>query len=531
VSNMFRLTEEEEAQATPLLTTITVNGGELSWQVAAAQDALLRHAQRHPIYQRSGRLVRPVCEEVDAAKGRKTKVCQLIPSDQTHMRLVLSRVAGWEKYDKRAKEAFPIDPPKDVAASILSAVGEWPFPAVFGVISTPTMRPDGSILLSTGYDAKTGLLLVEPPAMPPLIPLPTKDDAIAALAILKDLLVEFPFVDKVSRAVALSGIITAVVRGAFSNTPMHTARASTPGTGKSYLWDIVAAIVIGQAMPVLSAGESRAELEKRIAAALYKAQPLISLDNLTGELDSEFLCQVIERPNVETRELGKTFNFPINTRGNCMFATGNNFTLVDDLCRRALTCNLDAGVERPELRQFKFDPVGKVLADRGKYIRAALTICVAYATVGRPDLKPKLASFEGWSDAVRSALTWLGEDDPVLSMEQSRAEDPTRIEHETMLDEWSREIGEGAGNRIKLDAALAVALSKREENGELQPTHPDFYNVLMDIAYRQHKRRIEPDALTLSAWMRTKKGRVCGGKRFMNTADGKKTYWWVETCK
>lgn len=533
MSNMFRLTEEDEAQAVPLLPTIVVNPGELSWQVGAAQDALIKAADSEPVYQRSGRLVRPVIEELDATRNRKTKICQLVPIDPTFMRVILSRVAGWERHDRRANENFATDPPNIVAMGLLSSVGEWKFAAVQGVISTPTMRPDGSLLLSAGFDAKTGLLLVEPPPMPPLIALPTKDDAIAALRLLKELLVEFPFVDDVSRAVALSGLITPVVRGAFSNAPMHTARASTPGTGKSYLWDTVAAIVIGQPMPVLSAGESRAELEKRIASALYKAQPLISLDNLTGELNSDFLCQVIERPNVETRELGKTFNFPVNTRGNSMFATGNNFTLVDDLTRRSLTAGLDARMERPELRQFKFDPVARVLANRGEYIRAALTICSAYVVAGRPNPAPKLASFESWSDTVRSPLMWLGEEDSVKSMEQARAEDPTLIELSTMLEEWSRLFGIGGENRLKLEAVLATALSKDKENegSELEPRHPDFYGVLVDIAFRNHGRRAEPDARTLASWLRNKKGRVVGGKRFMNEAHGRHALWWVEECK
>ena len=58
-----------------------------------------------------------------------------------------------------------------------------------------------------------------------------------------------------------------------------------------------------------------------------------------------------------------------------------------------------------------------VLADRGKYIAACLTICRAYIAAGRPDKLPKLASFGDWSDTVRSALVWLGEADPVKSMD------------------------------------------------------------------------------------------------------------------
>ena len=50
-------------------------------------------------------------------------------------------------------------------------------------------------------------------------------------------------------------------------------------------------------------------------------------------------------------------------------------------------------MERPELRQFHGDPVATVLADRGPYIAAVLTIVRAYLAAGCPGLLPPLASF------------------------------------------------------------------------------------------------------------------------------------------
>ena len=111
---------------------------------------------------------------------------------------------------------------------------------------------------------------------------------------------------------------------------------------------------------------------------------MISIDNINGELGGDALCQIIERPVVDIRILGRSESVRIEARGTCLFATGNNFTIVGDVCRRAITTNLDPEVERPELRQFDFDPVERVLANRGEYIAAALTICRAYIVAGRP---------------------------------------------------------------------------------------------------------------------------------------------------
>jgi putative DNA primase/helicase len=102
---------------------------------------------------------------------------------------------------------------------------------------------------------------------------------------------------------------------------------------------------------------------------------------------------------------------------------------------------LDAMKERPEQRVFRQRPTDMVLADRGKYIAACLTIVRAYVTAGYPGKLPPLASFEGWSDNVRSALCWLGCADPVDSLELARAEDPDQLQREGMITARKDAIG------------------------------------------------------------------------------------------
>ena len=390
---------------------IQIEDGELSSLATQGEELLI--AAGVQIYQRGGKLVRPIIEVVDATRGRQTRVVQLKILDDVYLRDLLCRYARWEKYNVRSKKPVPVNPPSEIAQTILARTGDWRFPAIAGVISAPTMRPDGSLLIEPGYDETTRLLLVEPPAMPEIPNNPTRDDALQALKLLEALLTGFPFSDETAKSCALSAMITPVVRGAFPVTPMHASRAPAAASGKSFLWDVCAAIAIGQPMPVISTGGSPEETEKRLGSAFLAGQPLISIDNINGELGGDALCQLIERPTVDVRVLGRSESVRIEARGTSLFATGNNFVIVGDVCRRTVTTNLDPGVERPELRQFDFDPVDRVLADRGKYIVAALTICRAYCVAGRPNRAPKLASFEGWSDTVRSALMWLGKKDPV----------------------------------------------------------------------------------------------------------------------
>jgi hypothetical protein len=351
--------DDDDVGATPApRPVIRIERGNLHGQATEGERALI--AAGVPFYAHADELQKPIVDEVEATKGRKTKVARLASVGPDMLRDYLSRSVRWERYDERKKCLVPADPPRDVAAIILSREGEWQFPPTVGVITTPTLRPDGTILSQPGYDPATRLILMHPPALPVIPENPTRDDAAAALRLLDGLLDEFPFVDAASRSVALSELITPVVRGAMSVAPLHCNRAPTPGSGKSFLLDIASAISTGQPCPVISAGTDEFETEKRLGAALLKGQALIAIDNLNGELRGDALCQMIERPIVDVRILGLSRSVRIESRAT-LFATGNNIVPVGDVVRRVITSSLDSDLERPELRQFKGNPLDMVL--------------------------------------------------------------------------------------------------------------------------------------------------------------------------
>ncbi len=153
-------------------------------------------------------------------------------------------------------------------------------------------------------------------------------------------------------------------------------------------------------------------------------------------------------------------------------------------------------MEKPELRTFEGNPMRDILADRGKYIAAALTICRAYIVAGRPERRTQLASFNEWSDTVRSALVWLGEADPVDSMDTSRAEDPEKIALVTMLTEWKSTLGAGE----KKGVALRVVIDHASRIRSIDPItkaveyeHPGLRSaVLAVMPASQPDRRRRP---------------------------------------
>ena len=430
-------------------------------EIATEAEAALIDAKAY-LFVRGESIVRPIIENMPAAKSRFTKVARLSVVKADTLRDHLSKAANWVRYDLKQKKEVPTDPPKDVAATILSRDGDWRFPRLAGIITTPTLRPDGTILSEVGYDQKTQLLLLDPPVLPPIAEGPTRADAEVALRLIDSLLQGFPFIDDESRSVALSMLITPIVRGAMPVAPMHVATAPVAGSGKSYLVDLAQALLNGERAPVMAAGKTEEETEKRLGAMLFSGQPIISIDNLNGELRGDQLCQIIERPVVAIRVLGLSKMVKIESR-TTIFATGNNIKMVEDMTRRAVLCSLDPELERPELRQFPSDPLEMILADRGAYVAAVLTIVRAYVAAGCPSELPPLASFEGWSKFVRSPLVWLGCADPVATMEVARADDPVRQTLEALLSAWHEAFGTDGLTVGELKQSLVADPSEHAE--------------------------------------------------------------------
>jgi putative DNA primase/helicase len=154
---------------------------------------------------------------------------------------------------------------------LLARERKWAFPEVAGVIATPTLRPDGSLLDKPGYDPETQLYLWPGATLPPIPAAPTKDEAIRALAVLKELFAEFSFKQKkpaIDLSVALAGLFTALLRGSLPTSPVVLARGDTPGVGKRYLVDVIAMIATGRICPVITASRSLEETEKRLGSSL-----------------------------------------------------------------------------------------------------------------------------------------------------------------------------------------------------------------------------------------------------------------------
>jgi putative DNA primase/helicase len=506
--------------------TITVVKSLLHRLADDAERAII--ASGIPVYHR-GVLVRPAVTEMDAADGGKTHIAALRPLGVPDMLDLFCRTARWQQWSERSKRNVPTDPPLMAARILLAREGQWKLPQLRGILSTPTLRRDGSLLMKPGYDQQSRYFLALPSNLhiPAISDEPAKSEAVAALALVEALLRDFPFIDDggASRAVGVSLLITAVIRAAMIVAPIHAASSPAAGTGKSYLYDIGGAIVYGDRCPVVFAGKSPKELEKKLNGILLRGTGLFNVDNLNVPLEGDLLCQAAERPLLDLRRLGKS-DMLITPNSALVGACGNNLIVYNDLNRRVVMANMDANVERPEQRDFKgSNPFETILKERGKYIAAVLTIVRAYLCDPMGVTVTPLASYDDYTRFVREPLVWLGRADPARTMDALAAADPVVNELHSVMSAWETAIG----TNKEITAAEIV---RNIENPPL-PKRADHNNLSNDQWHRlckgiKDRWRKLGDALNatgtqrsgsttprqLAAWLGASRGRIADRKRF-----------------
>lgn len=494
---------------------ITVKAGE---RHKAANDGIAAlHAAGVEFYQRDRALVR-VCEtRARSTSGEVIFVPGIAAVTPAILDRALGQAARWQRFDPKKEAAVRIDPPHPVVGQILDMAGEWPFPPLAGVIGCPTLRSDGSLLNSEGYDTATGLVLKSAVAMPALAQHPTRADAEAAADLLVKLLAEFPFADAASKAVALSSIMTPVLRGAMPVAPMHLMTAPQPGTGKSYLADLASMVATGERVAAVAVAPDPGETEKRLIGSALAGHPIIALDNCRQVLEGDFLCQLTERPLLQLRALGRSDKVRVANTFTTL-ANGNNVAVADDLVRRTICCTLDANLENPECRVFSGDPLAAVRGDRGAYIAACIIIARAYIAAGRPNRLPALASYSEWSDIVRSAIVWLGFADPLDTMAGARGADPVRQDRALIFEAWHADVGSAGRTAPEI---IELAEARYPYDGSLQ--RPRLHAVLVDVAQKRAGPAGKLDARRLGKWLSKNENTIAAGfKLIVDRADARR---------
>lgn len=410
--------------------TLQVIGGEVPRLLGECAHALTLAGE---VYQRGGELVR-------IADG------ELLPVSAPWLRTHLERERRFERFDGRAKEWRAVDCPGDLAERLRANRGAWPMSELRGLVHAPILRPDGTLLDRPGYDAGTGLLLIDHHADAVSIPLePTTGQVRKAVAVLLEPFGHFPLIGPLDWSLLFAACLTAVQRPMLPTAPAFGFNAYKAGSGKGKA--AKAAAWLGGREPVESPWSTEPEEQrKRLTAALLGGPPSLLIDNVNGSLDSDTLCSILTSTTYKDRRLGVSELVEVSTNMLVM-ATGNNLQVAGDLCRRVLVATIDHGVEAPERLAFPFCPVQRV-RERWRYYRAAaLTILRGFIVAGMPRGGPgAMGSFEEWDALIRQCVCWLRDNDlsqreladPADAVSANAAADPDTQKLSALMHAWPR---------------------------------------------------------------------------------------------
>ena len=394
-----------EAKNKPIIRIVA---GALDRIISAAEEALARTGS---IYQLGGAIVGI---HTEASTGE----IRIEPFTEQRLTRELSKVAVWQQFNKQGGCWYEVDPPVRHVAALFKAQSYEVLPVLRGLARQPYIRGDGKLILEPGYDPVAGIFATFNASSYCNLDA-TRGGAEAALNALLELLEEFKFATENDRSAALSALLTAALRPSLVLAPAYSITASSPGSGKSYLADLIAAFATPGQPAKASYPATVEEATKAILSHLISGPAALVFDDMTRDwIAFGSINRMLTSETITDRLLGGNRVGTASTR-TLVLGTGNNIEPLNDLRRRVVSLRIRPLVANPAMLSYKGRPVERVRKNRDRYVAYAIQIVEAFRQADEPkQAEFAVASFEAWSDLCREPLLWLGLADPANSLRE-----------------------------------------------------------------------------------------------------------------
>ena len=385
------------------------------------------------------------------------------------------------------------------------------YPALQSTIETPTLRKDGTILDKLGYDVETGLFF-DPGDVkfPQIEKRPTVEQGQAAIKMIDDLLVDFPFADKVSKAVAMSLLLSSVVRRTMDTAPIYFIDADDAEAGKTTLAKVGGALATGRDIEVQAYASNVEERDKLLPALLLCGSPYLLFDNLPDGcvVEGAEMEKIVTSPTYQSRPFGKNDTVRTMPTNATMVFTGNKMGAKGAMTTRGLLIRIVPDKPLAE-RTFKHpDIVAHTIKLRPLLVTAILTALRAYLVHGKEAERDR-DRFPDWSKLIRSAVIWYGYADPQRGGDKLRVDDPVKEAQREVIRAWwrkfadkpvlARDLARDASTRAVLAEGLEI--QDREVNAIRAGRYIDkLVNVRLDLpvtVVKPYRRKGDPQSYYL----------------------------------
>lgn len=416
-------------------------------------------------------------------------------------------------------------PPQQVLSAVLAG-SEWPdLQVLVGIVGTPVLRRNGTLLQAAGYDPATGLYLAPKVALPMIPERPIPADVKAARGfVLGQLLGDFEWESPADLANYLGALVTQLVRRYLGSlTPLVILSATMPGSGKSTLAGL-AGLLAGQ--KTLPWADDDHELRKAITSAFTVEAGVVVFDNLDegAKVGSPILANLLTNPVWSDRILGSTRmgSWP-NER--LYMVTGNNLQVGGDIRRRSVLVRLSPREPDPEARgNFAIPNLDTWILDpanRALVLGHLLVLVLDWIAAGalRDRKAPGMGQFTPWAQGIGGFLAHHGVEGFLGNLDKLRESDEDDQKWAAFLAMWRKRFG---ARQVRAREVFDDAAIDTTHGFELDP---------WDGMFISSPRGVKPrNAPQLGQMLKGHDGRFHGGLRLRSVFDthSKVMAWWVE---
>lgn len=499
-----------------------------------ALEAIDALGVRSDLWQRNGRLSRLVRPDIFNGRDGKQQsaTSSLIHIDECNLSIISKFLAQSSKFwlYKGTNKTTGLHVWERVEANqkivaMVASMASYPrSPVLRGIIQAPSMRPDGSILDTPGYDLSTGFFYQPNAEFKPVASEPTKEQLAWALAGLAEPFAahpgydSFPFVSDAHRWLPVALAMTLLARPAIDGcVPFFGFDATDAGTGKGMAFDVVSMIVLGTLCGKSTFPNQPEELEKVLSSHAISGSQVICFDNLSAPICGDSLDKIATTSTVDFRLLGKSEIRKLDWKSVVTF-TGNQLDFRGDTVRRVVSCRQESPVESPSARSnFKYpDLLAWVKKNRVNLVCAALTVLRAYVVSGdtkSKELMKGFGSFGSWANLVPAAIHWATGVN-VLDCRLSMASDPTKEAEINLFRALYtlQELRGGKGLTTKeiLDAAYADEIVSYSPIRR-EPTFPELNEAVEELtSFAKRDQHGRPSPKTIGNMLSRRKGATRG---------------------
>jgi hypothetical protein len=303
---------------------------------------------------------------------------------------------------------------KDNAVALLaSEEARTLLPTIRLVSQSPVLvvRDGKPTVLAPGYNLDLGgTLILGREALPQV----TLADAVASL---RQLIADYDFESLGDESRALAAMITPALRmgGLLLDSPTAVARypisiieANKPQTGKGHFQQLTCAIYRERAYVIAKRNGGVGSLDESIGHALLSGRPFVSIDNVRGHIDSQYLEMLLTCDGSAPVRVAHRGEVLVDIRAVQFQMTSNGVDITSDLAKRSSIVRLR---KRPDDYQFREWPDGRDILSHvetysGYYLACVLAVVSHWLAAGRP--KSHGGGFHDFREWA-GALGWIVE--------------------------------------------------------------------------------------------------------------------------